>query len=85
MLRPVWARIESLVLCGTEDLENLEHLALAGKVTVMSSLARYARGVRRAAQPLWMHYEFPRGPHPRLDRVADSWFSELLEQRVMLR
>jgi hypothetical protein len=85
MLKPVWGRLESLILCGTEDLENLEHLALKSGPTVMDSLVRYTRRVRRAAQPLWMHYEFPSGPHPRLDQISEAWFQELLERRIMLR
>lgn len=85
MLRPVWARVTSLLLCGTEDIENLEHLALKGDTTVMESLITYARRVRRAAQPLWMHYQFPRGPHPRFDRISEAWFKELVDRRIMLR
>ncbi len=85
MLRPVWPRVESLILCGTEDLENIEHLALRGETTVMESLTRYARRVRRGVQPLWMHYTFPRGPHPRLDRIIEGWFGELVDRRIMLR
>lgn len=36
-----WARIDFLVLCGTEDVETLEHMALTGGGTVMDSVARY--------------------------------------------
>jgi hypothetical protein len=85
VLRVVTPRVQPLVICGTEDLENLEHLALRAGPTVMESLIRYARNVRRAAEPLWMHYDSPRGPHPRLDAVFDSWITELREGGVMLR
>ena len=85
MLRPPWARVDSLVLCGTEDLENLENIALRGGPTVMESLTRYAHRVRRAEQPLWMHYQSLSGPHARLEGIAQAWFEELLENRIMLR
>jgi len=61
--------------------ENLgsRHVALSGGPTVMESLARYARRVRRAAEPLRMHYQPVRGPHPRADTIFQAWFQELLE------
>jgi hypothetical protein len=65
MLRPVWRHVGPVVLCGTEDLENLEHIARRGANRVMGVLLDYSPRAKRAQQPLWQYYEAPTGPHPR--------------------
>jgi len=85
MLRPVWARVGPVILCGTEDLENLEHLARRGTTRIMDVFLDYSRRAKRAQWPLWQYYEPTRGPHPRLNGLMDTWFKELVDRRIMLK
>lgn len=85
MLRPVWAHVGPVTICGTEDLETMEHLAIKGNARFMDILANYSRRAKRAKQPLWTYYDAPKGPHPRLDGIFKEWMAELVEQKIMLR
>lgn len=72
-----------LVICGIEDLEWLEHLAVKDGASVARALEFYGRRVRRAGQPLWATYKAPKGPHPRLGPIMDEWIQELVDTGVM--
>lgn len=83
LLRPSWCRVGPVTICGIEDLEGLEHRALAGHGTLFSAFDRYDREVPRSEAPLRHVYQREPGPHPRLDRVLDSWMEGLHTEGVL--
>lgn len=76
-------RLERLVVCGTDDLEDLEHSMLEGGRSFVDVLLAYSNRVERGSDALWQHFEPPTGPNPRLDRMMDEWFEELRRDRVL--
>jgi hypothetical protein len=77
-------RIGALTICGLEDLDHLEQIALAGGATIIQSLKQYDLRFPNAEEPLWRTYDKVRGPHPRLNRTLEIWF-ESLKARGALR
>ena len=69
--------LQHLVVCGTEDLENLEQIAFEGGESIVAALERHVAMPRAGGEALWQHYEHPRASHPRLRPVLDAWLAEL--------
>ena len=75
-------RLERLIVCGTDDLEALEHIAITGGESLVTVLRRYiTRG--RDGEALWQHYTAPKAPHPRLDKILDDWLAGLRRDGVL--
>jgi len=83
LLRKSWGRIGPLTLCGTEDVENLEHLALAGREKLSDVLDEYDRRYMNAEAALWTVYRAPSGLHPRLDEIITNWMAEIQREGVL--
>ena len=83
LLRKSWGRIGPLTICGTEDLESLEHLAATGQKTLADVLGEYDRRYMKAEAPLWNVYDPPREQHPRLDRITNEWMEELESKGIL--
>jgi hypothetical protein len=83
LLKKSWGRVGPLTICGTEDLESLEHLAATGERTFADVLSEYDRRYMKAEAPLWNVYESPADPHPRLDRITREWMRELEEMGIL--
>jgi hypothetical protein len=78
-------RIGPLTICGLDDLDYLEQLALAGGPSLIEVLRVYATRFPRGSGPLWRLYDEFRvgGKHPRLGPVMDEWFEELKRRGVL--
>ena len=75
--------LENLVICGTEDLENLEQLAIERKKSPISVLDQYVAMPRSEGEALWQHYAHLKSPHPRIRKVLDEWVGELRRSGVV--
>ena len=75
--------LRSLIVCGTEDIENLEQLALQGERRPTEVIGEFARDVTRVGEALWQQYNAPHDPHPRLNAIFDRWLGELSREGVL--
>lgn len=69
--------LTNLVVCGTEDLENLEQIAFEQRRSLVSVLDDYVEAPRSGGEALWQHYTHPNSPHPRIKKALDDWIREL--------
>jgi hypothetical protein len=84
---PPWAHgqltIDTVVVCGIEDLETLEHLATEGGPSLVVAFQRYHAESNEGRIPLWQMYPRPGGPHPRLERTFNAWIERLRAEKIL--
>ena len=69
--------LANLIVCGSEDLENLEQIALEADQSIVSVLNHYVEMPRSGGEAFWQHYVHPKAAHPRIKRILDEWIAEL--------